>query len=167
MNAPIVLPPFNPDALPPEFVARPACDFRSQLAREVISPALARCRLPKKDEVLQVLPGKDWISPPLRVTKSRRQFVLLPPASVMQGEARVLRVAVTALGSIILWPTLTECSARYRSEQRVITAAERGWVRVWREEGEYRHAMVLMDRTPAYPSDPLEVLAEQAGLRPA
>ena len=157
----LVLPPFDPDAVFPGN----ACDFRKQLAREIVAPGFPRCRNPKKDEVLQVLPGEEWISPPLRFSASRQQFVLLSPTSVMRGQIRVLRVAVTALGSVILWPTLTERATGYRSQQAVIQAAERGWVRLWREPDGYRHATVLLDVLPVHPTDPLEVLAEQAGLR--
>ena len=160
----LLLPPFDPDALFPGHAG--AFDFRKQLAREIVAPGFPRCRYPKKDEVVQVLPGEEWISPPLRISSSRQQFVLLPASSVVRGQIRVLRVAVTALGSVILWPTLTARATEYRSQQAVIQAAERGWVRLWKERDGYRHATVLLDDPPAYPTDPLEVLAEQAGLRP-
>jgi len=162
----LTLPSFDPDAPFPEATRRAACDFRKQRAPEIVSPALARCCLPTKDAVLHVLPGDRWASPPLRLTLSRRQFVLLHPSSPVRGPVRVLRVAVTPLGGIILWPTLTDRDAGYRSQQAVIQAAEQGWVRLWKAGGEYRHAKVLLDHPPVYPTDPLEVLAEQAGLRP-
>ena len=166
MSRTVILPPFDPAAPFPSASGRPAYDFSRRLAPEIISPALAQCRLPKRDEVFQVLAGDEWVSPPLRLAVSRRQFVLLPPASVVQGHVMVLRVAVTPLGAIILWPTLTERAASYRSQQAVIQAAEQGWVRCWKERREYRHAKVLLDLAPARPADPLDVLAEQAGLRP-
>jgi hypothetical protein len=162
----LTLPPFDPDAPFPEATRWAACDFRNQLAPEIVSPALARCCLPTKDEVLHVLPGDEWASPPLRFTSSRRQFVLLHPNSPVRGQVRVLRVAVTPLGAVILWPTLTANAAGYRSQQAVLQAAEQGWVRLWKAGGEYRHAKVVLEHSPVYPADPLEVLAEQAGLRP-
>jgi hypothetical protein len=166
MSCPVILPPFNPAAPFPAASAQPAYDFSQRLAPEIILPALAQCRLPKKDEVFQVLAGDEWVSPPLRLTLSRRQFVLLPPNSVARGRVMVLRVAVTPLAAIILWPTVTERDAGHQSQQAVLEAAEQGWVRFWKERGEYRHARVMLDHTPAYPTVPLEVLAEQAGLRP-
>jgi hypothetical protein len=166
MSRPVILPPFDPAAPFPSASGRPAYDFSRRLAPEIISPALAQCRLPKKDEVFQVLAGDEWVSPPLHLASSRRQFVLLHPTSVVQGRVMVLRVAVTPLGAIILWPTLTENAAGYRSQQAVLRAAEQGWVRLWRVGGEYRHAKVRLDHPPMYPADPLDVLAEQARLRP-
>jgi len=156
------LPPFDPEAVFPGGASE--CDFRKQLARESVEPGFPRCQYPKKDEVVQVLPGKEWASPPLRFAKSRRQFVLVHPTSAVRGPVRVLRVAVTPLGGIILWPTLTDRDAGYRSQQAVIQAAEQGWVRLWKQRDGYRHAKVLLNVLPVTPADPLEVLAEQAGL---
>lgn len=158
--------PFNPSAPFPTLQRQPAYDFRAQFAREIIAPGVPRCRYPKKDEVLQVLPGEAWVSPPLRFSSSRQQFVLLPSTSNVRGQIRVLRVAVTALGSIILWPTLTERKASYQSQQAAIHAAQLGWVRIWKERDGYRHATVALDQSPSYPTESLAVLAEKAGLRP-
>jgi hypothetical protein len=160
------LPPFNAAAPCPSIPGQPAYDYRAQAVREIVAPGFPRCRYPKKDEVIQVLAGEEWISPSLRLSSSRQQFVLLPSTSVVRCQIRVLRVAVTALGSVILWPTLTEKAAGYPSQHAAIQAAERGWVRIWKERDGYRHAKVLLNVLPVTPADPLEVLAEQAGLRP-
>jgi hypothetical protein len=160
------LPPFNAAAPCPSIPGQPAYDYQAQAVREIVAPGFPRCRYPKREEVIQVLAGEEWISPPLRLSRSRQQFVLLPSTSVVRCQIRVLRVAVTALGSVILWPTLTENAAGYPSQHAAIQAAERGWVRIWKERDGYRYATVDLDEVPAYPTQTLELLAEQAGLRP-
>jgi len=160
------LPAFNPAAPCPSISGQPAFDYRAQAVREVVAPGFPRCRYPKKEEFFQVLAGVEWISHPLRFTRSRRQFVLLPATSVVRCQIMVLRVAVTALGAVILWPTLISKAPHYRSQHSAIQAAERGWIRIWKERDGYRHAASDLEQSPTYPSETLEELAEQAGLRP-
>jgi hypothetical protein len=160
------LPPFNASAALPCTSGQPANNYRAQAVREVVAPGFPRCRYPKKEEVIQVLADAEWISHPLRLSRSRQQFVLLPSTSVVRCQIRVLRVAVTALGSVILWPTLIAKAPHYRSQHSAIQAAERGWVRIWKVRDGYRHATVDLKQAPTYPTESLAFLAEQAGLRP-
>jgi hypothetical protein len=122
------------------------------------------CRLPTREEIIQVRPGPQWQAP-VQIGQLQRQWLLLPTHGLgyahCRPRLRVLRLAINTLGYPFLWPTavLENGGNRQASLKKLLTAAEQGWVRAEYVSGQWRFDPAALPALPTWPDASLDELA--------
>lgn len=123
---------------------------------------VVQCRMPIREEIFTVRPGSDWQAP-VQITQLKRRWLLVPTLSHSHARPRrcVLRLAVNTLGYLFLWPTavLARESQQRASLQRLLLAAEKGWVQGQWVDGLWRFERVTLHKSPSWPEWSLDELA--------
>ncbi len=125
------------------------------------------CRMPMREEILQVRPGSQWRAT-VQIVQITGQWLLLPTRGLdhahLKPRYRVLRLAINTLGYPFLWPTavLGTDDSRQVSLRQLLNAAEHGWGRAEYAGGRWRFEPATCSALPAWPDASLDELAISA-----